>query len=482
MPRPILIGMKVCFKGVLTAIAIITSLLLAGCKVYNPERPLESYNYQPQKPKTSVINLYADLEVAKLEDMVNSHIDSVLYDDNSFEDNDGDNLMLKAWNDGRVALKFENDELSWELPLKIWMRKCVKVFTLKVPFVDSWEYTGNIKLRFKTKISVMHDWGIKTETVTDGYEWVKSPSVHVGSANIPIKLIANMLVSANRETISKQIDETMSRSLNFRQIAEEGWKLLFNPFKLQGDYNAWLSINPYSISMMPVQGSLGHIRLGAGVVSDMECLVDNVPQAGQVRSLPDLQSLETSSDTFHISLLTDIPYTSIDRIMNEEVGDSTFIFGNRKITFESFRVYGSNGKLAIETKIKGSLKGTVYLTGTPYFNAADTTVRIKDLAFDIKTRNLMMNSAKWLFNSKIERTLMKSIVIPFNTDVSKIENQIAGFLSHYQLGFGFEVNGKLARLSVTELALTPGSVKANILFSGNLSLGISEVDTRNKIN
>jgi hypothetical protein len=87
----------------------------------------------------------------------------------------------------------------------------------------------------------------------------------------------------------------------------------------------------------------------------------------------------------------------------------------------------------------------------------------------------MMNSAKWLFNGRIEQTLMKSIAIPFNTDISKIENQLSVFINHYKLGFGFEINGKLARLSVTDLALTPGSVKANLLFSGNLSLGISEI-------
>jgi hypothetical protein len=467
--------MKVQRRGAAFTIALITVLFLLSCKVYKPEMPLEGYKFKPQKPRTSVINLFADLEVAKLEAMVNSHVDSVLYDDNSFEDHDGDNLMLKAWRDGQISLRFDNEELSWELPLRIWMKKSFKLFKLKVPFVDSWEYSGNLKLRFRTKISVTHDWRIITATTTDGYEWVKTPLVHIGSANIPITLISNLLISANRETVSKQIDEVIAGSINFKSIAEEGWKLMFNPYKIQGDYEAWLSINPYSVSLMPLQGSFGHIRIGAAVVSDMECFLDNVPQAGQVRSLPDLQPLETVSDTFHISLLTDIPYTSIDRIMNTEIGDSAFVFGNRKITFESFRVYGANGKLAVQTKVKGSVKGTIYLTGIPYFNAADTTVRIKDLEFDLKTRNLMMNSAKWLFNGRIEQTLMKSIAIPFNTDISKIENQLSVFINHYKLGFGFEINGKLARLSVTDLALTPGSVKANLLFSGNLSLGISEI-------
>jgi len=124
--------------------------------------------------------------------------------------------------------------------------------------------------------------------------------------------------------------------------------------------------------------------------------------------------------------------------------------------------------------VKGSLKGTIYLKGTPYFNAPDTTVRLKDLEFDMKTRNLLTNSANWLFNSKIERTLMESIAIPFNINISKVEDQLAGFFNHYPLGFGFELNGRISRLSVTDLTLIPGSVKANILISGNLSLGISE--------
>lgn len=464
--------MKKLLKG--ATFTIVTLLFLAGCKVYKAEMPLESYKYQPQKPQTSVINLFADLEVAKLEALVNSKIDSVLYNDNSFEDHDNDNLMLKAWKDGQVALKFENNELTWELPLRIWMKKGIKVFNYNVPFVNSWEYTGNIKLRFKTKVSVTHNWSIKTTTITDGYDWVKKPAIQIGSVNIPITIIANLLMSANKETISKRIDDAIAGSFDFKSIAEEGWRMMFNPYKIQGDYEAWLTINPYSISMMPVQGSLGHIRFGAAVVSDVECLLDNVPQAGKARILPDLQPLKSASDTFHISLLTDIPYTSINRIINEEVGDSTFVFGSRKITFESFRVYGSNGKLAVETNIRGSLKGTIYLTGTPYFNASDTTVRIKDLVFDMKTRNLLTKSAKWLFNGKIERTLMKSIAIPFNTNISKVENQLSGFFRHYPLGFGFELNGRLARLSVTDLSLTQGSVKANILFSGNLSLGMSD--------
>jgi len=223
---------------------------------------------------------------------------------------------------------------------------------------------------------------------------------------------------------------------------------------------------------MPIQGSGGHIRLGAAITSDVECLLDNVPPAGKVTALPNIQSLKLPSDTFKINLLTDIPYTTINRMISEEMGDSTFVFGTRRIKFETFRVYGTNDRMAVETTVSGSIKGSLYLTGIPYFNAEDTTLRIKDLKFDIKTRSLMMRSAKWLFSGKIERKIARSVVIPFKSNISETEKQLSRFFNHYTLGYGFELNGKLSRLSVSELYLSPESVKANVVFSGNVSLGL----------
>lgn len=130
--------------------------------------------------------------------------------------------------------------------------------------------------------------------------------------------------------------------------------------------------------------------------------------------------------------------------------------------------------MAIETKVKGSIKGTMYLTGTPYFNSVDTTLQVKDLKFDLKTRNILIKSARWMFSGKIERTITKAIAIPFNTNVREIESSLTGFMRHYQLGYGFELNGKLAKITVSDIMLTPESVKANMVFSGKLAIGIQD--------
>jgi len=453
---------------------LVFTFLIGGCKVFKPAMPVENYKYEIPKPQSSLINLYADFEVSKLESLLNSQIDSVLYNDTSFEDHNNDNLMLKAWKDGTIKLSFEKNQLTWELPVRLLMKKGLKIFNYNVPFVGGWEYSGNLILRFKTSLSINPNWSVKIKTTTDDYEWVKKPAVKIGGTSVPITLIANLILSTNKDVLSKQIDDALAGSFDFKEYAQKGWQMLYNPLKLEGDYNAWLSMNPTSISMMPVEGSMGHIRLAAAITSKAECLLDKEPQSASVKPLPEIQHLSAPSDTFHINLLTDIPYSSINRIISNQMGDSTYTFGKRVLTFESFRVYGSNGKMAVETKVRGSINGTLYLTGVPYFNAADTTVRVKNLGFDIKTRNLLMRSAKWIFNAKIEKTIAKSIAIPFNTNVTDVENQLQATLQHHKLWCGFELNGRLKKLTVSDLLLTPESVKANLVFSGNLSFGIED--------
>lgn len=460
-------------KVIVIGLAILeTVILMSGCNVIKPVMPVENYRYTPKKPQTSIINLYADLEVAKLERLINGSVDSILYQDTSFTDNNGDNLKLKAWKGGDVRLRFEQNELEWELPARVIFQKGVKLFGYNLPMVDSWEYTGQIKLRYKTKLTVNRDWSIKTSTSANGFVWTKKPAVRIGGMDIPVTIVANLLLPSYLQTFSEQIDQMITTHFDFRGFAEKGWNMLFNPFKIPGEFNAWLSVTPFSVAIVPVQGSSGRIRLGAAVTSDVTCLLDNLPPSGKVTALPTLQELKIPSDTFKINLLTDIPYSTINRKIEEEIGDSTFVFGNRRIRFETFRVYGTNDKMAVETRVSGSIKGLLYLTGVPYFHAEDTTLRIKELKFDLKTRNLAMKSAKWLFNGKIERMITRSVAIPFKANIQEIEQQIGQFFNHYPLGYGFELNGRLARLSVSALYLSPESVKANVVFSGNLSLNL----------
>ncbi len=453
---------------------LMTGMLLDGCKSLQPQMPAESYKYLPVKPESSVVSLFADLDILRLQSLVNNNTDSLLYNDDSFTDNDNDNLKVKAWKNGVIKFMLADDLLSWEIPLRVEIKKSALLIAFNHPFGDIIEANGEIILKFKTKISVNNDWSIKTVTTSDDYEWTKKPTVKVAGLTIPVTPIAYILLKANLNSFSRQIDQTISASFNFKKYAEMGWKIMFDPIQIPGGYHAWISMMPNSIALLPIKGSNGKIRFGAVVTSEIECMFDKQPLPGKVPPLPNLLPPEMPNDTFRVNVLTDIPYPTIERLTLLEVRDSVYSFGDKHLSFETMHVYGSNGQLTIETTVKGSVKGTIFLSGKPYFNAADTTLRIRELKFDLKTRNLWIKSAKWLFNGKMERTLTEAIAIPFNSNIREIEKNLTGYLNHRKLGYGFEINGKLNKISVSDLLLTPESVKANMLLSGKLSIGIEE--------
>jgi hypothetical protein len=383
-------------------------------------------------------------------------------------------MTLKAWKNGEIRFSLSEDLLSWEIPLRITVQKTMFLVAFNRPIGDIMESKGEIKLKFKTRFRVNNDWTIHTETTPAGYEWTKKPTLKIAGITIPVSAIADVLLKFNLDNYSKQVDETLASGFNFRKYAERGWQMLYEPFRIPGSYQAWLSMSPSSIAMLPVKASNGKLRFGAVVTSEIECLIDRKPPVAKIPQLPNLKPLEMAGDTFRINLLTDIPYQTIERLTMEEVRDSVFTFGKKQLAFESLRIYGTEGRMVIETVVKGSIKGTMYLTGMPYFNAKDTTLRVKNLKFDLKSRNLWMKSANWLFNGKIERSLTEAIAIPFNSDIREIERLLSSYLNHQKLGYGFELSGKLSNITVSDLFLAPESVKANLVFSGKLSLGIEE--------
>jgi hypothetical protein len=49
----------------------------------------------------------------------------------------------------------------------------------------------------------------------------------------------------------------------------------------------------------------------------------------------------------------------------------------------------------------GSNSGIIYLIGKPVYNDKDKTIEIRDIDFDVKTKNFLMKKAAWMFNRKI---------------------------------------------------------------------------------
>ena len=71
-----------------------------------------------------------------------------------------------------------------------------------------------------------------------------------------------------------------------------------------------------------------------------------------------------------------------------------------------------NGNLVIKTGVAGSLDGTVYLVGKPFFNPANQMIQMKDLDFALDTKSRLAKAAGWLAHGNLAKRMQESFRIP----------------------------------------------------------------------
>jgi hypothetical protein len=120
----------------------------------------------------------------------------------------------------------------------------------------------------------------------------------------------------------------------------------------------------------------------------------------------------SSQKGFAIYLDAMLSYDSLGMIMNQSLVGKEFDFKKgfvkKKFILDSCKVYGGGfDKLVIKINFSGTNTGIFYLTGKPVYDHDKKMIEVKDIDFDIKSKNILLGSADWLFDKKITKEISK---------------------------------------------------------------------------
>lgn len=109
---------------------------------------------------------------------------------------------------------------------------------------------------------------------------------------------------------------------------------------------------------------------------------------------------------FSVFLDAVLNYDSLSNVMNQHLADKEFDINKgpvkKKFIVKDCRLIGEGSdRLIIKVNFAGSNTGTFYLTGKPVYDKDAHILDIKDMDFDIKSKNTLLNTAEWLFNKRI---------------------------------------------------------------------------------
>ena len=450
-------------------------VVMQGCKTpgISTQAPSENYMNIEYKPKPSVISVPVEIDVKSVETLLNKKINGLIYEDNSLTNNNNDNLMMKVWKQDNFKIDMEGDQLSYRIPLKIWAKAGFKFEKLGISISDYRDINLEIALKFKTKVTLNKDWSLTTKTVSDGYDWISQPTVNIAGYNLPITFVADAILKANQSRISNEVDDAIKSNLDIKSLVSTPWKMIQKPFKLSDEYKMWLKITPTEVYSQPLVSKNNKIKNTIGFKILTETYIGKEPAYKISPTPPQLNILSKIDDGFEINVLSDIPFSEANELARKYLLGKTFEDGKKKITINDMRLYGGDGKIIVETNVSGSLNGKLYFTGVPYYNAADSTIRVKDFNFEMQTKNALLKSANWLMHASFVSMIEKRLEFPLKSNLLEARKMIQNSLANYDMGMGTTLKGHLDDITIEGILLTRESIKASIIFKGKLTIQVN---------
>jgi hypothetical protein len=448
-------------------------LVFTGCSSLKIERPPESYEDIKIQPPVSYLSIPFEMDLAKMEHLINQQFTGLIYADTSFDDNDHDNLMVKAWKMSDIRLLMYGNQIIYKVPLTVWIKKKFEIGAFGIGISDSREVTGNVILKFRTRISIQKDWTISAMTVSDGYDWVTTPVLQLAPGiSIPLPFISDLLLEANQKDINAQIDKAFQSSLDLKSYFAPIWNNIQVPIKLSGEYPLWVKITPLEISTVPLQGSADRITHTIGIKAYTELFYGNEPAYQVNKNLPDLKITSRLDNDFNISLGLEVPFIHINEIANQQLSGFQYRQGKYLVEVKDIFLFGSGDKIIVALNISGTIKGTIYLSGKPYYDRETASMKVSDLDFDIRTKNVLVRSASWIFHQNLVQNLGQQLSFPIGDQLQSARSQLQSYLDANKKIQYFGISGTIEKPDIGDILITQQSVKVMIIFRGKIKVDL----------
>lgn len=445
--------------------------LFAFCKTAqftDAPKPAEVYNTTADPPPVpSTLSIPVSISVDELLRSLNARLSgAALFEDYSFDDNGHDGLMMNAWQSQDLSLFFSGNTVKYRLPLKLWMKK-------ELLLGAAAEAEGELALNFKTTFGINPDWSLSTQTEVEYHEWLSRPVLKTGIGNISVETIANLVLNRSKKTLSKTLDQFVGQQISLRPYVQEAWEAIQQPVLLDSTYRMWSKTTPLSIGLTPLTTYGNALQTKIAV----ECLNDvsfgEKPIFRENSALPNLTLLTEAPDDFQMRFATDVPFPEAERFAKNIMVGQIFESGKKKVKVEDITLWGNNDRVVVKSKLSGSFNGHIYFIGRPAYNPEKNQIEVKDLDFQVDTRNFLLRSASWIFQGTIKKKMAASMTFPLEQQIAEVKNSVQQTLSNYQIQPGVLLRGTIDSVAVQDTRVTPTGIRVNLFSTGKVNVDVN---------
>lgn len=402
--------------------------------------------------------------------MINATVKDLVYQDDSYTDNNNDQFKVKVWKTRPIRLVGGTSQnILIEVPLRIWAEKGIG--TLGVYSYQN--TTFETVMSFNTSITFNNNWTISTTTRPNGFRWVSKPVLDYGKIQIPITSIVEKSLKEQQEKFSKTIDQQMTTQLNFQQYAVMAWNVFSQPFNISEEYNTWLKVSPISVNITPLKFYGNQIDTNIGIDVYSETFTGSKPAATQpIKTVGNFTVSSALADQFLLQTTANIPFTEASNIARNMFLNKEYDVRGSKVKIKDIRVYGIDDRVVIEAETEGYVNGRALISGIPVYDDAKKKIVLSNTKFNLKTANILQKTATLLFKGKIVKMIEDEYGIPTqDLELASKKSIEEAFNKEYYKGL--KMNGKVFSLKPGKILMNPSGITAVIDTNASLKLTVS---------
>lgn len=435
----------------------------------NSENQLATYNFPKVK---SSITMPVTIPLSEISNMINASVKELIYQDDSYTDNNNDQFKVKVWKTRPIRLVGgTNQNLLIEVPLKIWAEKGIG--TLGVYSYQN--TTFETVMSFNAALNFKNNWTISTNTQPNGFRWVTKPVLDYGRIQIPITPLVEKSLIEQQQKFCKTIDQQMATQLNFQQYAVMAWNVFSQPFNISEEYNTWLKVTPMNVNITPLKFYANQINTNLGIDVYSETFTGSKPAASEpVKSASSFNFIPVLGDKFLLQTTANVPFTEATNIARTMFLNKEYDVRGSSVKIKDIKVYGVEDRIMIEAETEGYVNGKAFISGIPVYDETKKKIVLSNTKFNLKTSNFLQKTATLLFKGKIVKMIEDEYGIPTqdleNTSKKSIEE---AFNKEYYKGL--KMNGKVFNLKPSKILLNPYGITAIIDTNATLKLMLSGI-------
>ncbi len=293
-------------------------------------------------------------------------------------------------------------------------------------------------------------------------------------------------LNAEYESIKKTMNtpiREMSFDRSFGEISDF-WDAAQEPLFI--DKGIWLLIGPQSISTGLTRFDPRH-PLDLRTVLEMTAypvLVFGKKPETRKKILPPFQMYKPGPSGFHAVSNTVIPFKEANRqlvdphfgLVNRVIPGS----GDFKLRIKGVRLYGSGGQVIAEVKIEynpvlnlGSqpARMTVYFRGVPWYDPQKELFELRQLDFDVKTGDFLMQVANWIFKSDILKVLRQKAHVPLGPKLAQLKERMNVVLNR-PVGNHSRLQTRVESFRVLDAFVDKDGIQAQVSLEGDALLNL----------